>query len=305
MMYRALRLGKVGVVAPIASTEGAIAAVISIALGEKLTAGVAVCLGVVACGVVLVTMRGRASDVHLRPSLYALGASCLFGVNLVASSRAGDALGPLWTILVARIVGVSLIALPLILRGSLRPPGRAWWMVAFSAAAEVIGFTFYVIGSHHGVAIPAVLGSQFAAVATIGSFVIFGERIGRAPARRRDRDRDRRQRPCRAAGLTQRWQEGRELVLEPPPRDRSDQLLLHLAALEHHQRRDREDVVAGRRLQVVVDVQLGELDAAGVLPRRARRGSDPSPGTGRTTAPRNPRPPAHPTRPPRTPRWRR
>jgi drug/metabolite transporter (DMT)-like permease len=177
MMYRALRLGKVGVVAPIASTEGAIAAVISIALGEKLTAGVAVSLCVVACGVVLVTMRGRASDVHLRPSLYALGASCLFGVNLVASSRAGDALGPLWTILVARIVGVSLIALPLILRGSLRRPGRAWWMVAFSAAAEVIGFTFYVIGSHDGVAIPAVLGSQFAAVATIGSFVIFGERI--------------------------------------------------------------------------------------------------------------------------------
>jgi drug/metabolite transporter (DMT)-like permease len=179
MMYRALRLGKVGVVAPIASTEGAIAAVISIALGEQLTAGVAVCLIVVACGVVLVTMRGRASDVHLRPSMYALGASCLFGVNLVASSRAGDVLGPLWTILVARIVGVSLIALPLILRGSLRSPGRAWWMVAFSAAAEVLGFTFYVIGSHHGVAIPAVLGSQFAAVATIGSFVIFGERISR------------------------------------------------------------------------------------------------------------------------------
>ena len=40
MMYRALRLGKVGVVAPIASTEGAIAAVISIALGEQLTTGV-------------------------------------------------------------------------------------------------------------------------------------------------------------------------------------------------------------------------------------------------------------------------
>ncbi len=34
------------------------------------------------------------------------------------------------------------------------------------------------IGSHDGVAIPAVLGSQFAAVATIGSFLVFGERIG-------------------------------------------------------------------------------------------------------------------------------
>ena len=39
MMYRALRIGKVGVVAPIASTEGALAAVLSIALGERLTAG--------------------------------------------------------------------------------------------------------------------------------------------------------------------------------------------------------------------------------------------------------------------------
>ncbi len=52
-------------------------------------------------------------------------------------------------------------------------------MVLFSATAEVVGFTCYVVGSHHGVAIPAVLGSQFAAVATIGSFVVFGERIGR------------------------------------------------------------------------------------------------------------------------------
>ena len=36
LMYRALRLGKVGVVAPIASTEGALAAVFSVASrGER------------------------------------------------------------------------------------------------------------------------------------------------------------------------------------------------------------------------------------------------------------------------------
>jgi drug/metabolite transporter (DMT)-like permease len=178
MMYRALRLGKVGVVAPIASTEGAIAAVLSIALGETLTVGVAFCLAVVAVGVVLVTLRGHAADVHLRPSLYALCAACLFGVNLVASAHAGDALGALWTILVARVVGAGLIALPLILRRTLRPPGGALWMVVFSAAAEVSGYVSYVTGSQHGVAIPAVLGSQFAAVATVGSFAVFGERLG-------------------------------------------------------------------------------------------------------------------------------
>jgi drug/metabolite transporter (DMT)-like permease len=178
LLYQALRLGKVGVVAPIASTEGALAAVFSIALGETLTVGVAVCLVIIAGGVVVVTMRGRAADVHLRPSLYALAAACLFGVNLVASAHAGDALGALWTILVARIVGVSVIALPLLLRRRLQLPGAAWWMVVFSAVAEVTGYISYVTGAHHGVAIPAVLGSQFAAVATIASFAIFGERIG-------------------------------------------------------------------------------------------------------------------------------
>jgi drug/metabolite transporter (DMT)-like permease len=178
MMYRALRLGKVGVVAPIASTEGALAAVFAIALGETLTAAVAACLVVIAAGVVVVTMRGHAADVHLRPSLYALSAACLFGVNLVASARAGDALGALWTILVARIVGVAVIALPLLLRGRLRLPGAAWWMVCFSATAELVGYVSYVTGAHHGVAVPAVLGSQFAAVATITSFAVLGERVG-------------------------------------------------------------------------------------------------------------------------------
>ena len=38
LMYQALRIGKVGVVAPITSTEGAIAALLSVAaLGEQLT----------------------------------------------------------------------------------------------------------------------------------------------------------------------------------------------------------------------------------------------------------------------------
>jgi len=66
LLYRAVRLGRVGVVTPIASTEGAVAAVLSIALGERLTLSVALCLAVVALGVVVVTLRGSAADVQLR-----------------------------------------------------------------------------------------------------------------------------------------------------------------------------------------------------------------------------------------------
>jgi drug/metabolite transporter (DMT)-like permease len=178
MMYRALQIGKVGVVAPIASTEGALAALLSIALGERVTVGVAVCLGVIAAGVFVVTMRGAATDVHVRPSLYAVVAACSFGVGLVGSSKAGHELGALWTILVARLVGVSVIAGPLIVRRTLPRPGRALGMVAFSAFAELIGFAAFIGGSRHGVAIPAVLASQFAAVAAATSYLVFGERLG-------------------------------------------------------------------------------------------------------------------------------
>jgi len=178
MMYRALRLGKVGVVAPIASTEGALAAVFSVAFfGEQLTAGVAVCLVVIAAGVVVVTLHGGVADLHVRPALYAMTAACSFGVGLVASAEAGHSLGPFWTILVARIVGALAIALPLVLRGKLPWPGAAWALVLVSATGELVGFVGFIYGSRGGAAIPAVLGSQFAVVAAVASFVLFGERL--------------------------------------------------------------------------------------------------------------------------------
>ncbi len=52
-------------------------------------------------------------------------------------------------------------------------------MVAFSALAETIGFVTYVIASQQSIAISAVLGSQFGAVAAVGSYAIYGERLSR------------------------------------------------------------------------------------------------------------------------------
>jgi len=180
-VYAALRIGKVGVVAPIASCEGALAAVFSVIfLGEQLSLGVALALAVVACGVVLVTFHAHLSDGHLRPALLAGTSAVVFGFGLVASSQAGGAIGPYWTILVSRVVGVVFVVVPMVLSGQLRPPGRrALPLVIYSGLAEVIGFVGYITGSQHGVAVPAVLASQFAAVAAFVSFLFFGERLTR------------------------------------------------------------------------------------------------------------------------------
>ena len=43
----------------------------------------------------------------------------------------------------------------------------------------MIGFVSFVLGARHGIAIAAVLGSQFAALAAIAAFLFFGERLRR------------------------------------------------------------------------------------------------------------------------------
>jgi drug/metabolite transporter (DMT)-like permease len=178
MLYRALRIGQVGVVAPIASTEGALAALFSVVLlGQGLSAVTSVALTVVAVGVIVVTFHGSRADLQLRPSLYAFTAAAVFGVGLIASSQAGHAIGPLWTILVARAIGIVFVVVRLAFRGAFPRPGPALPLVVFSGLAEVTGFTAYIIGAREGVAVPAVLASQFAAVAVIVSYFTFGERL--------------------------------------------------------------------------------------------------------------------------------
>jgi len=180
MMYEALRIGKVGVVAPIGSTEGAIAAVLSVlVLGEQLNFTEAVALTVIVCGVVIVTLNGSRGDLHVRAALLAVGAATFFGVGLVSTARAGADVGPYWTLTGARIVGVVIIVLPLLVRRTLPWPGRTWWMVTFSGCAEIVGLVSYVDGSRHSVAITAVLASQYAAVAAVTTYLVFGERLSR------------------------------------------------------------------------------------------------------------------------------
>jgi drug/metabolite transporter (DMT)-like permease len=43
----------------------------------------------------------------------------------------------------------------------------------------VVGFFSYTAGARHGIAIAAVLSSQFAALTALGGYLLFGERLGR------------------------------------------------------------------------------------------------------------------------------
>ncbi|HYZ80561.1 MAG TPA: DMT family transporter [Solirubrobacteraceae bacterium] len=182
--YAALRIGQVSLVAPIVSTEGAIAAIISVFAGQSLGASVALALLIIAVGVGLAALPSPDTAVHAaarHPTAVLLAglAAASFGASLYATGRAGAALPASWVVLSARLVGAVALALPLALSGRLRLTAAAVPLVIASGLAEIAGFYCYTFGSRHGLAIAAVLSSQFAVIALAVSYALFGERLTR------------------------------------------------------------------------------------------------------------------------------
>jgi drug/metabolite transporter (DMT)-like permease len=52
-------------------------------------------------------------------------------------------------------------------------------LVLIAGVGEVFGSMLSACGSRESIAIAAVMGSQFAAIAAVAAFVLFGERLGR------------------------------------------------------------------------------------------------------------------------------
>jgi drug/metabolite transporter (DMT)-like permease len=182
LTYSALRIGKVGLVAPITSTEGAVAAVIAVVAGEKLTAGAGITLLAIAVGVMLATITPADIDTRrsdLRAGLYAAGAAASFGFGLYATGRVGQDLGIAWALLPPRVVGVVAIAIPLAVARRWRLNRRAVPYVIVCGLCEVLGFAAYAFGARHGLAVAAVLASQFAAIAAVVGYLVFRERLAR------------------------------------------------------------------------------------------------------------------------------
>ncbi len=178
----ALRVGKVGVVAPILATGGAISALISALLGESIAPLVAYLLLVIVGGIVLSAVAPDPAPLaHERPvyvvMITSLAALCL-GVGLFATGNISDDLPLAWVLLPARLVGVLLLLLPLILAGRLRLTRATAPLVIAMGFTEVLGFVCFAIGAESQLAVMSVFASQFAPIAAIAAYVLFKERLG-------------------------------------------------------------------------------------------------------------------------------
>jgi drug/metabolite transporter (DMT)-like permease len=196
LTYRALRIGQVTLVAPLVSTEGAVAAVIALIAGEPLAPGVAMTLTAIVAGVWVASAPDRARPSGTRPDptsgpapdaephptsaiALAMAASLAFGVSLYATARAGAELPVSWVVLSARVIGAVTLALPLAITRRLELTRQAAPLVVASAVCEVLGFYSYTTGSRHGIAVAAVLASQVGGLAALAAYFAFGERLSR------------------------------------------------------------------------------------------------------------------------------
>ena len=193
--YTALRRGKVAVVGPIISTEGAIGAVLAILAGDQVTASAGVLLAVIAAGVVLASIERSADrtagpdDTRPNPDAtgrsaaitagLAVGSALLFGVNLFVTSRLATALPLAWSILPARLAGVVGVSVPLLLSRRIHLQRAAVPLVVLVGFAEVAGIATFALGSRDSAPVTSVIASQFAGIAAVAAFVLFGERLSR------------------------------------------------------------------------------------------------------------------------------
>ncbi len=179
----AFRWGKVGVVAPILATEGALSAVIAARLGESLAPSVASLLVVIVIGVVLAA--GTPDPFPLEHERLALSSGLAvcgafsFGVSLYAMAHLSGELPISWVLLPARVVGVLALTLTLALSRRLQINRQAAPLVLGMGVVEVLGIAVFSLGARDDIAITSVLSSQFAPIAAIIAYLLFRERLGR------------------------------------------------------------------------------------------------------------------------------
>jgi drug/metabolite transporter (DMT)-like permease len=187
LSYESYRRGKLGVVAPIVATQGAIAAVIAVLAGDPLALGAGLMLVIIVVGVVLASKPEALPEdvppVPRRASLVApavaLAGALAFGVGLFSASRVSDDLGALWLALMPRATGLVLLVIPLLLLRGMRVPRPLWPLVAVGGTLEVSGLIAFVVAARDSAAIAAVMSSQFALVTAIGGVVLWKEHLTR------------------------------------------------------------------------------------------------------------------------------
>ena len=125
LLYRALAIGPMSVVSPVAASAAVVPVVIGLLTGDKADPALVGGIALTISGGVLVSLRPSAARLEWDRTPVAIGlaagAALLIGLNLVALHSAVQA-SPLWTAIAARTGGAVVVGSALVVRGvAVRP----------------------------------------------------------------------------------------------------------------------------------------------------------------------------------------
>ncbi|HEY4349374.1 MAG TPA: EamA family transporter [Gaiellaceae bacterium] len=179
--YKALSLGTMSIVSPLAACGAVVPFAVSIATGERPSALAIGGAGVALAGAVLASVEERRSEAPDRVRAVALAvvaavALGAFTYFLGLGSREGS---PLSTLVGARVGSLAfLLALSAGLRESLRVERRWLAPIAAIGLCDVGANALFALASGHGLlALVAVLGSLYPVMTVLLAHTVLGERL--------------------------------------------------------------------------------------------------------------------------------
>lgn len=180
--YRALAIGTMSIVAPVAATGTALPVVVGLATGERPSELQLVGMAAALVGVVLVTREadepGRNGGAFGRSIVLALVAALGIGTFFVGMDAAADG-GVAWAMLCARGASVAALLLAVVaLRPRLRVPPVSIPLLAGLGLLDAGANTMFALASTTGLlSLVAVLGSLYPVVTIALARALLGERI--------------------------------------------------------------------------------------------------------------------------------
>jgi drug/metabolite transporter (DMT)-like permease len=181
LTFFAFTIGRIGIVSAVIATDGAMAAIFAVLTGEELGVLAKTGLVLAVAGIVLSVLQPAPAR-SVGPSrdrlavLLALAAAVCFAATLVGASEA-DSIDPQWVVATARAIAVALATVPILLVTRARLPRAGAPFVAANGACDIAGFLVFTAVSRDGLAVPAVLASQYALVPILYGVVAFRERL--------------------------------------------------------------------------------------------------------------------------------
>ena len=190
LLYRALAIGTMGVVAPTTSVCAVgIPVLAGLALGDR--PGAQVGAGI-ALAIVAIVLLGQESTHPEHPApkpiqaglpagmWHALGSGVAIGLFFLLLARASPEAG-LWPLVAARVAGIPFFAAIVLARGaSFRMPRPILWLVIGGGALDMLANVLYLLATRYGdLAVAVTLVSLYPASTVLLARVVLRERLSR------------------------------------------------------------------------------------------------------------------------------